>query len=218
MLLGWLRRLAALDTVELQPEDGVGTLFPVTGDGCVVLAQVDAHLRPDGDRWVVVDDTAVDNAVRPAHVRTRTIQELLLCAPAGALDARARSLGPAAADPPRAASAELSGSTLTVRFTAPLLPPTVTADAFAVTALRSSGWSGVDVTAATLDDAGTAVDLRLRSAPRVRPVRVVARGAGPAPLLGSDGQPLSGTDADGRTVRAGEDAALQIGTPGTDSE
>jgi hypothetical protein len=220
VLLGWFRRLAALDAVELQPEDGVGALFPVAGDGCVVLAQVDAHLRPDGDRWVVVDDTAVDNAVRPAHVRTRTIQELLLTAPAGVPGAQPDAPTPAdaAADPPRAASAELSGSTLTVRFTGPLLPATVTPDAFAVTALRSSGWAGVTVTAATLDDTGTAVDLRLRSAPRVRPVRVVARGAGPAPLLGADGQPLSGTDADGRTVRAGEDAALQIGTPGTDSE
>jgi hypothetical protein len=62
------------------------------------------------------------------------------------------------------------------------------------------------------------VTLTLRSAPRVRPVRVVVRGAGPTPLLGADGQPLSGTEADARTVRAGEDAALLIGTPSTETE
>jgi hypothetical protein len=87
-----------------------------------------------------------------------------------------------------------------------------------VTALGSSGWADVAVTGTTLDDAGTTVALRLRSAPQVQVVRVVARGAGPKPLLGVDGRPLSGTQADGRTVHAGQDAALQIGTPGTDSE
>jgi hypothetical protein len=215
-VLAWFRRLAALDATDLKPEAD-GALFPVE-DGCVVLAQIDAHLRPDGDRWVVVADTAVDNSVRPAHVRTRTIQELLLCAPAGPPGSPGPESLAAAADPPRAGAAELSGSTLTVRFTRPLLAATVASDAFTVTALRTSGWASVAVTGATLDDAGTTVSLRLRSAPRVRVVRVVAHGAGPRPLLGVDGSSLSGTEADGRTVHAGEDAALQIGTPGTDSE
>ncbi len=84
--LRWFRRLAALDTVDLHPDGGIGELFPSDGssteaNGCIPLADLAVHLRPDGDRWVVVDDgdtpTAVDNTVRPAHVRTRTIQELL---------------------------------------------------------------------------------------------------------------------------------------------
>jgi hypothetical protein len=124
----------------------------------------------------------------------------------------------AAAGPPRAHSAELAGTNLRVTFTRPLLPATVTPDAFTVTALRTAGWSGVDVTRAEPDEAGTTVTLTLRSAPRVRPVRVVAAGAGPTPLLSTDGQPLSGTDADGRIVRSGEDAALLIGAPGPETE
>jgi hypothetical protein len=79
--LVWFRRLAALDTLDLAPEGGPGALFPTDGDGCIALADLAVHLRPDGDRWVVVGDgptpTEVDNTVRPAHVRTRTIQELL---------------------------------------------------------------------------------------------------------------------------------------------
>ncbi|MGH3933452.1 MAG: hypothetical protein ACRDS1_00470 [Pseudonocardiaceae bacterium] len=208
--LAWLRRLAALDTVDLQPDGGVGELFPASGDGCIVLAELSVHLRPDGDRWVVVGDgdmpTTVDNTVRPAHVRTRTIQELL-CGPA-----RIEPEEPAG-EPPRAVagSAELTGSSLRLSFTQPLMPATVTPRAFTVTALRSTGWAEVAVTQAELDEAGTTVTLRLGSSPRVRPVRAVALGAGPTPLLGAGGRPLSGADVDRRTVSSGADAALTIG-------
>ena len=79
--LVWFRRLAALDVVDLRPDDGVAELFPAGDDGCIVLAEIAVHLRPDGDRWVVVADgatpTTVDNSIRPALVRTRAIQELL---------------------------------------------------------------------------------------------------------------------------------------------
>ena len=72
----WLRRLVAEDTMDLEPGAG-GSWSPASGDGCVPLANLHVHLADDG---TVVDDTTVDNWVRPAHVRTRTIQELL-CAP-----------------------------------------------------------------------------------------------------------------------------------------
>lgn len=207
--LVWFRRLAALDTVDLQPDGGVGELFPAGDDGCIVLADLNVHLRPDGDRWFVVGDgdtpTTVDNTVRPAHVRTRTIQELL-CGPAQIEPEEPTE------EPPRtvAGSAELTGSSLRLSFTQPLMPATVTPRAFTVTALRSSGWAEVAVTRAELDEAGTAVTLRLGSAPRVRPVRAIAHGAGPTPLLGAGGRPLSGADVDRRTVSSGEDAALTI--------
>ena len=189
-------------------------------DGCVVLAQIETHLRRDGDRWVVVDDTAVDNSVRPAHVRTRTIQELLLTGPVepppppGAL----RREAVPAAEPSRARSAELAGSTLRIGFTRPLLPATVGPGAFTVTALRSTGWARIDVTRAEPDEAGHHRDTDVALGPAVRPVRVVAHGAGPTPLLGADGQPLSGNDADRQTVRAGQDAALLIGNSDPEPE
>jgi hypothetical protein len=211
-----LRRLIALDTIDLAPEGGPGALYPVDGEGCVVLAQIDAHLQPDQDRWTVLADTAVDNAVRPAHVRTATIQELLFARtapPPGPNPVMA-----ATAEPPRARDAGLTGTHLRVTFTQPLNPATVSPEAFTVTALRATGWTTVAVTQAVPDADGTAVTLTLRAAPRVRPVRVVVSGAGPAPLLSTDGRPLSGAEADRVTVSSGADAALLIGTPGTEPE
>lgn len=211
-----LRRLVALDTVGLAPEGGVGALYPGDGDGCVVLAQLEAHLRPDQDRWTVLADTTVDNAVRPAHVGTATIQELLFARPAP--PTALHTAMAAEPGPPRARGAELTGTHLRVTFTRPLLASTVSPEAFTVTALRATGWNTVGVTSAEPDEDGTAVVLTLRAVPRVRPVRVVVSGAGPAPLLSAEGRPLSGTEADGTTVHSGADAALLIGTPGTEPE
>lgn len=203
-LLRTLRRAAALDTIDLAPEAGPGALFPVDGDGCVVLAQVDAHLQPGQDRWTVLADTTVDNAVRPAHVRTTTIQQLLFAPPA------AQPFLATAPEPPRALDADLTGTHLRVTFTRPLNPATVSPEAFTVTALRATGWTTVAVTQAVPDDDGTAVTVTLRAAPRVRPVRVVVSGAGPAPLLSADGRALSGSEADAVDVASGADAALLI--------
>ncbi|MBK5223789.1 MAG: hypothetical protein JJE52_13155 [Acidimicrobiia bacterium] len=71
----WFQRLAAEDTMDLEPEEGAAW-SPEADDGCVLLAELQIHLDPDGG---VVDDesTTVDNWVRSSHVRTRTIQELL---------------------------------------------------------------------------------------------------------------------------------------------
>jgi hypothetical protein len=223
--LVWFRRLAALDTLDLAPEGGPGDLFPTDGDGCIALADLAVHLRPDGERWVIVavgaTPTTVDNTVRPAHVRTRTTQELLcgpVAAPGGPDEApapaarRGRAQGRRAVEPPRAVSgsAGLAGRALRLAFTAPLDPATVSPDQFAVTTLRPAGWRPVIVERVELDEAGTGATLRLRSAPRSRPLRVVARGAGSAPLLGTDGRALSGVDIDGRSVSSGEDAALMV--------
>ncbi|MDH3753796.1 MAG: hypothetical protein OEU32_07975, partial [Acidimicrobiia bacterium] len=224
-----LRRLAAEDTMDLQPADGATAWSPAAGDGCIPLAEIAVHLRPEGDSFVVVGDgdapTSVDNHVRPAHVRTRTIQELLC---------HAHGLGPPAAGPgdagdetdlgdasgprdeflvgaPRAiaGSAELHGSALLLTFTAPLNRATVNREAFEVCSLRADGWSPVDIDRADLDDSGTVVSLRLGSTPRVRPVRVVANGSGAAPVVGADGRPLVGVTGEAG-VAGGRDAALMI--------
>jgi hypothetical protein len=180
---------------------------------------------------VVVDDgptpTTVDNTVRPAHVRTSTVQEMVGCAaaaggglpPPDALAPGARRAGmPSPGDagaPPQAVpdSADLRGSTLTLRVTAPLDPSTVTRAAFTVTTLRASGWAEIRVDRAELDEAGTTVTLRLAAAPRTRPVRVVAHGGGPMPLMGADGRPLAGAVGGRPPVSGGADAALMVGPP-----
>jgi hypothetical protein len=60
-----------------------------------------------------------------------------------------------------------------------------------------------------LDDSATTATLVLTGAPRSRPIRVIAHGAGGAPILAATGGVLSGVEGD-PVVRAGADAALMI--------
>ncbi|MDH3299294.1 MAG: hypothetical protein OES24_02195 [Acidimicrobiia bacterium] len=73
------RRLAAVDTMALGPQEGATGWSPLAGDGCVPLAQLAVHLRDDDGTLslVVADDQAstVDNTVRPTLLRTSAIQE-----------------------------------------------------------------------------------------------------------------------------------------------
>jgi Putative flagellar system-associated repeat len=212
-----LRRLAAEDTMELHPADGAEPWAPVTGTGCIVLAEIAVHLVPDGEDFVIVGDgpepTTVDNQVRPSHVRTTTVQELLC---RGHEPARAAAgIGPRAVR----GSATLDGDELQLSFTAPLEPTTVVASAFDVSVLTAAGWDQVGVTAAALDASGQTVTLTLVSSPPDRPARVVARGTGPEPLVGVDALPLSGIEGD-PVVPSGADAALMIAAsdPASDLE
>ncbi len=230
--LGWFRRLAAADTLELQPEEGAAGWSPVAGDGCVPLADLFVHLRPDSDGFTVVADgdapTAWDNLVRPAHVRTRTIQELLCRSPgpapavppSGSPLVEAAAAGGAAAVGPQlvAGSAEVVGRDITAAFTSPIDSRTVGPAAFTVSALRADGWHALEVRRATLDDAGTGVTLTLAGAPRARPLLVVAHGAGPSPLLGVNGRPLAGVAGTPPGDGTGHDAALMVIEPPDDGE
>lgn len=238
--LQWFRWLAAEDTMDLAPEEGAAW-SPVAGDGCVPLAQVEVHLDADGD--VVVDGpdaTVVDNRVRPSHVRTRTIQELL-CGHHGAAGAPApppppddgggageADLPPDADVPTEGAATEgaapqavdaaaISGRTITIPLTRPLDPATVATDAVSVTVLRADGWTDAEVSRASVSDDGRTLELRLSGAPRSRPIRIVAHGAGPRPLLGVDGRPLSGLSGSA-VVPGGVDAALMITDTDTPDE
>jgi hypothetical protein len=215
--LQWFRHLAAEDTMALGPEEGAGW-SAVAGDGCVPLAQLELHLGPD--RMVVVDgadSSTVDNHVRPSHVRTRTIQELL-CHHHGAGAATdpadpvgpADPVDPAAGAPPQAEdSATIAGRTVTVVFTRPLDESTISTDAFTVSVLRSDGWNQANVIQTALDADGVTVRIGLSGAPRSRPVRIVARGTGPEPIMGADARVLSGIAGD-PYIPAGADAALMI--------
>jgi hypothetical protein len=226
--LAWFRVLAAEDTMELAPDDGAVGWGKVAGDGCVPLAELRVHL--DSDRHVVVDGddpSTVDNHVRPSHVRTRTIQELLCPhgpvpiegdappggeegGPGGSEEGGGAPEGGGVGGPPQILTdASIEGQTVTVRFTRPLASPTVAANAFAVSVLRTDGWHEVTVRTATLDDDGVTVRLGLTGAPRARPVRIVARGSGPTPLLGADRAPLSGVVGD-PPVAHGSDGAVMI--------
>ncbi|WP_250002261.1 hypothetical protein [Actinoplanes sp. M2I2] len=199
-----LARVLAADAMARGPAD----LFPEPEPGCVLLAAVRVHLAPQGEGWRVVQDgadpTTVDNLARPALAPTGLLQDLLV-PPAGLADGGARQAAPGRGGSgsggagPVAEAASLEGATLTLRFSAPLNPATVQPDAFTATALRPGGWQSLKINRARLADP-TTVSLTLASAVRSRPVRVLAHGAGPRPLLGEDDSLLEG----------GRDAALMI--------
>jgi len=203
-----VRGLVALDAIDARPADDP-TPFPVVpgADAGIVLAQLRVHLLRSGGGLTLADDhdeqpPTVDNAVRSAHVDAMTLLDVLAARPDGA--------GPAVAPQVIASSASISGSTASFEVTRPLDPITVTAGAFSVTRLTDDGWLVIGIVAAGIDDARTRVSLTLDRAPGGRPVRIVAEGAGPTPLLGTDGAPLSGVDVDGLHLTGGADAALMV--------
>jgi hypothetical protein len=80
--LDYVRRLAALDVTERLPQVDAGrrSLFPEDPSE-VLLAEIrDLLVVPDGEGWQVDVDSRPDPdiTVRPAHVATRAIQELLI--------------------------------------------------------------------------------------------------------------------------------------------
>lgn len=98
------RRFAALDEIELQPDshsDGSAGLFASEHAALVVLADLaDIRLERSDDHWLLLG-ADVDTTVRPTHVATSTIQELL-CGPLF-------TFGGAPAPPPPAEEEELEG-------------------------------------------------------------------------------------------------------------
>ena len=196
-LLEHFRRFAARDEVELQPAQSAdgerSLLFPGADDEPVVLANVAGiALEYRGERWALTG-LVVDTSVRPSHVATATIQELLC----GSLfDAHA----PAGPEGPRVFPASLTLLTeKAVQFNVDkeLLDASVQPAAFSVTWIDpegdpNQGWRRAHIQAAAYGGAETrTVTLYLRSAVSGH-VRLVVYGTGPAPLLGADFVPLAG--------------------------
>ncbi len=228
--LNWFRILAAEDTMAMRPEDSAA-YSPWAGDGCVLLAEIGFHVRDDDGTVVVVASgdapTAVDNHVRPSHVRTRTTQELLChghapdeilaIPPEPDADADTEPTGSGsgtgtgtdAAPQLRPDNAEISGGTISLHFTEPLDDATVSSGAFRVSVLRNDGWAPSEVRRAELDDDGETVTLVLTGRPRSRPIRIIAEGAGSSPILGANHRPLAGTEGQ-PSVPTGADGVAMI--------
>jgi hypothetical protein len=81
-----LRKFAALDEIDLQPakssDDTTRLLFPAPGDSPVVLADITGITldRSGTNGSLKLTGGTVDVTVRPTHVATATLQELL-CGP-----------------------------------------------------------------------------------------------------------------------------------------
>ncbi len=185
--LGQFRRLAALDEIELGPgkrADGTPSLlFPVADDAPIVLANLGVHLEP-ATAGLAMTTVEIHPEIRPTHVATSTIQELNCCA------ARAADAGGPRADP---SSVARQDKTITFALDRPLQPASVAPDAFTVMEFdEANGWSGLDIGSASFDAVTKRVKVVLKEAPQAKLVRLVARGTGPAPLLGADLVPFAG--------------------------
>jgi hypothetical protein len=188
-------RFAALDEINLSPaksEDNERTLlFPGREDEAVVLANVNAlTLTKDNDAWVLSGGN-VDTSVRPSHVSTTTIQDLLCgCFCAGQTSPADAGIGPRIK---HKSVIFLTERAVMFGVDKPLSVASVTPAAFSVTWFQAEkGWQRVNVTAAnyTGDETQTVVlDLDSDLSGRVR---LIAFGTGPTPLLGADLVPLAG--------------------------
>jgi hypothetical protein len=204
-LLDVFRALATLDGVDLEPAatpDGdEPTLFPgVVADGVVLADVTGLALEPDGDGWKLAGG-AVDYAPRRTHVATATIQELL-CGPAlsgGAPVPGAGGGGPAdeadAGGPrvDRASVAFPADDKISFGLDKPIRPGSAVKDAFRVSALGDTGaWRHVGVADVDYDETSNAITLRLNRSLGGGLVRLLVRGTGTTPLLGTDDIPLAG--------------------------
>src|SRR3989440_1490729 len=190
-LLRAFHRFAALDEIDLRPQkspDGERLLlFPGVEDEPVVLAELTGvTLEQRDDKWVLTGGR-VDTSVRPSHVATTTIQDLL-CGPLFG-----------AGEGPRVVpdSVWLMDKAIGVSVDKELLDASVKPAAFSVTWIDPAkdperGWRRAHIqTAAYSGDETKTVNLELRSAVSGH-VRLIVYGTGPAPLLGADFAPLAG--------------------------
>jgi hypothetical protein len=191
------RRFAALDEIDLRPatstDDNRQLLFPGTDDQALVLANV-SNIRLDTrEEKNVLLGGEVDVTVRPSHVATATIQELL-CGPLFKTADEPAPPPPDAAEGPRIdpETVVIEASRIRCRADRELHESSVKPDAFAVSWFNAEGgWHNVIVGSVNYHAAGHLVDLDLKEELAGR-VRLIARGTGPTPILGADLVPLAG--------------------------
>lgn len=194
-LLAAFRRYAALDEIDLHPEDveDEGSfLFPAGDDAEVVLGNLrGVTLVPAGGGWAVTAGT-VEQEVRRAHVATRTLTELLLATILGGAPAIGAVAGGTDAGGPRVASVDFAGKTITIELTKPLAAGSISDEVFRVSSFGDARWRHIKVDDREYQAGSTTVKLTLKSDPGPDPLRLVVRGTGLAPLLGEDFVPLAG--------------------------
>jgi hypothetical protein len=180
------RRFAALDEIDLRPAkaaDGSLLLFPAADDTTVLLADITGiTLEKNSSGALVLTAGTVDTTVRPSHVATAAIEELL-CGPTFLATPLPAAVGPRVT----AGSVTLVSKTITFTTDSALAPGTVQPPAFSATFLDSGGasaWQDLVVGAAAWNGPGKTVTLTLNNAPGTGTIRLIARGTGPAPLTG----------------------------------
>jgi hypothetical protein len=213
-LLAAFRELAALDVAELEPAREEGdvcpTLFPATEDDAgVVLATVKLTTR--GDEVAEVEPSL---HARPSLVATSTIQELVC----GLAPALLGTEGEQDAGGPRVVPQSLwwadDASRLTFKVTSPLIRSTLSLrdpPALLVTSLSDRGWVPEDLQRVGYDDKTKTVTVTFHDPPAYDLVRLVVRGTGPTPVVGTNHVPLAGlVGGPPGTADDGHDAVLTM--------
>jgi hypothetical protein len=187
------RRFAALDEIDLTPAqnpDGQGgsLLFPVPDATPVVLANLtDISIAGQAGNWTLKAAT-VDPTVRPSHVATATIQELV-CGPLlSSFGALADAGGPRI----DRGSVKTVGTSVTMTVVGPLEAASVVPAAFSVSAFGGAGWTTLAVNTSVYSNVDNTITLTLAATGAGQLVRVIARGTGDHPLLGTNKIPLTG--------------------------
>jgi hypothetical protein len=193
-----LREFAALDEIDLKPQAATAndpaSIFPEDPTEVVLADVADLIVQPDpSGNWAIA--TPIPKpvvTVRPSHIATATIQELLcgpLFAAAGPLPA---GTGPTVTD------AQLAAKAITFKTSRPIVASTLVADAFSVTDYNDvDGWSNLDIRAVSVAGDGS-IQIDLKEAPAGSLVRFIISGSGPHPLLAADNHiPLGAPGAGG---------------------
>ena len=193
----WLKafhRFAALDEIDLRPAtsaDGARTLlFPGQENDCVVLADVTELVLAKKDNQWVLSGGKVDTSVRPSHVATTTIQDLLCGRLIAASESQAEDTGPRV----NPASVNLSvPNVVMLTLDKEILEASINPNAFSVTWFNAAeGWHTLSVVSAEYGGGETkTIKLELGGNMNGR-VRLIVFGTGPSPLVGIDMVPLAG--------------------------
>jgi hypothetical protein len=199
--LAAFRKYAALDEIDLQPATGPdGTsvlLFPAGDDTVILLANIkDITLDDQGGGTMKLTGGNLDRSVRPSHVATATIEELLcgLHLPAPVQTGPQIKAG--------TVSITAGSTTVTLQTDSDVNPASLKPAAFSTTSFDpAGGWTDLVVSNATWTAASKTITLTLTTATKAGThVRLIARGTGPTPVMGANNIPLGGADtgADGR--------------------
>jgi hypothetical protein len=206
-----LHRATVLDIETRMPgeeADGDRLLYPADEQTPIVLATIhNLRLTKNaGGDWSMLNDGVVDTSARLTLLSSGVLQQWL----------QAATRVPVDAGGPRLALQALAANTVTLVSDKPLSEPTViTGTPFSLSSrTAATGWQTPPVTAALAADKKT-ITLTLGGGVTLAVgdlVRVIARGQGPAPILGEDGVPLAGGVSGGpATVDDGRDfVAMQV--------
>jgi hypothetical protein len=205
--LQWLRHFAALDEMEMTPatvdQGETFSIFPAADPNPIPLADLlQLRLLPDSSGWLV-DGGAADNTIRPVHIPTSTIQELLcgpLMAAVGGGSGEPAPIPPTPTDDaggPRIdpESVNIIGEFIQFNIDGgPLMKASADVRGISITAFDTrDGWVTADIKKVKYNATSHQVEVELRDAPGGNLVRLIVKGTGAYPFLGRNRIPLAGS-------------------------